>query len=123
MSPTPVDHPETRLIHPIVNVKETLPFQDPQRYEAQRCHSEMSPVTYLLPKPAFHPVNKSDSLEGVLSLLTRQSNDQSVRREPVVLIEDPRPIVDNLLPLVRTVGLYFQRHVFSNEFAGSCLKV
>src|SRR3989475_2948942 len=63
----------------------------------------------------LHPINQTDSLNRVLRRLPGQPNDDRVSREPVVLVENPRPIIDHILPLVRAERLHLQRHVLLDQ--------
>src|SRR5439155_26396683 len=63
-----------------------------------------------------------DSLHRILRRLTRQPDDDRVGREPVVLVEYPRPVIDHLLPSVRAERIHLQRHVLFDQLTRTRLK-
>src|SRR5205807_9288505 len=115
VSPATVDDPEACLIDLVVNIVEAALLQHPQRDEAERGHCEVCFDTDLLLQPMLHPIYKTDSLNRILRSLTRQPDDDRVGREPVVLVEYPRPVIDHILPLIRTERLHLQRHVLLDQ--------
>src|SRR2546422_2355551 len=70
----------------------------------------------------LHAIYQPDSLNRILRSLSRQPDDDRVGWEPVVLVEDPCPVIDDVLPLVRAERLHLQRHVLLDEFARSRLE-
>src|SRR5207237_1054488 len=70
----------------------------------------------------LHPIYQTDSLHRILRRLPRQPDDDRVSREPVVLVEYPRTIVDDILPLVRAERLHLQRHVLLNQLTRTRLQ-
>src|SRR5207245_4131675 len=115
MPPATVYDPESCLIHLIVNIVESALLQDPQWDEAERSHCEVCFDTDFLLQPVLHPIYETDSLHRILGRLPRQPNDDGVGREPVVLVENPSPVVDHILPLVRAERLHLQRHVLLDQ--------
>src|SRR5882762_4450757 len=111
MSPASVNDPEPRLINRFINIEEALVLQDAQRDKTERCYCEVCSVSDLFPEPMLHLVDQPDRLDRIISRLPRQSYDNRVSWEPVVLVENSRPVVDDLLPLARAEGFHLQRHV------------
>src|SRR5437762_13986927 len=70
----------------------------------------------------LHPIYKTDSLNRILRSLTRQPDDDRIGWEPVVLVENPRPVIDHILPLVRAERLHLQRHVLFDQLTRTRLK-
>src|SRR5690348_9297329 len=70
----------------------------------------------------LHPVDQAHSLNRVLGSLTGQSDDYRVGWEPIVLVEYPSPVVDDILPLVRSERLHLQRHVLFDQLTRPSLK-
>src|SRR5436309_8175286 len=122
MSPASVDDPEPRLINCFIDIEESFVLQNSQRDKAERRDSEMGSVSNLFSEPMFHLVNQSDGLDRVVSGLSRQSYDEGVGWEPVVLVEDSRAVVNDLLPFARAERFHLQRHVFADQLSGTCLK-
>src|SRR5437667_4131415 len=120
--PAPVNDPETCLVDLVVNIVEAALLQHPQRDEAERGHREVCFDTDLLLQPMLHPIYKTDSLNRILRSLTRQPDDDRVSREPVVLVENPRPVIDHILPLVRAERLHLQGHVLLDQGTRTRLK-
>src|SRR5205823_8206355 len=111
----PIYDPEACLIDLVVNIVESTLLQHPQRDEAERGYCEVCFDTNLLLQPMLHPIYKTDSLHRVLRRLTRQPDDDRVGREPVVLVEYPRPVIDHILPFVRAERFHLQRHVLLDQ--------
>src|SRR5207245_4878036 len=65
---------------------------------------------------------QTNSLHRILRRLTRQPDDDRGSREPVVLVENPRPVIDHILPLVRAERLHLQWHVLLDQGTRTRLK-
>src|SRR2546422_3211581 len=115
MPPATVYDPEPCLIHLIINIVESALLQDPQWDEAERGHCEVCFDTDFLLQPVLHPIYETDSLHRVLRRLAGQPDYNGVGREPVVLVENPGPVVDHILPLVRAERLHLQRHILLDQ--------
>src|SRR5436309_16026046 len=122
MSPASVDDPEPRLINCFIDIEESFVLQNSQRDKAERRDSEMGSVSNLFSEPMVHLVDQSDGLDRVVSGLSRQSYDEGVGWEPVVLVEDSCAVVDDFLPFARAEGFHLQGHVFADELSGAGLK-
>src|SRR5947199_7219550 len=122
MSPASVDDPEPRLIYRFTNIEEALVLQNAQRDKAEGRHSEVCSVSNLFSQPVFHLIDQPDGLDRVISSLSRQSDNERVGWEPVVLVEDSRAVVDEFLPFARAEGFHLQRHVLSDQLSRACLK-
>src|SRR6266571_5838315 len=110
VSPASVDDPEPRLIYCFVDVEEALVLQNAQWDKAERRNSEVSSVSDLFSKSMFHLIDQPDRLNRIISSLSGQSDDERVCWEPVVLVEDSGPVVDDFLPFARTERFHLQRH-------------
>src|SRR5437867_12758840 len=88
MPPASIDHPEPRLVNLVIDIVEAALLQNPERNEAERSHSKVRHVTNLLVEPMLHPVDQTYGLHCVLRSLTRQPDNNRIRREPVVLVEN-----------------------------------
>src|SRR5205807_6513838 len=122
MSPASVDDPEPRLIYCFVDVEEALVLQNAQGDKAERRDGEVGPVSDLFSEPMLHSIDQPDGLDCIVSGLSRQSYDEGVGWEPVVLVEDSCSVVDDFLPFAGAEGFHLQRHVFADELGGACLK-
>src|SRR3989442_1496279 len=122
MSPASVDDPEPRFIYCFVDVEEALVLQNTQRDEAERRHSEVGSVSDLFSEPMLHQIDQPDGLNCIVGGLSRQPHDEGVGWEPIVLIEDTCPIVDDFLPFARAEGFHLQRHILADELSGAGLK-
>src|SRR5438132_7187048 len=122
VSPATVDDPEACLVDLVVNIVEAALLQHSQRDEAERGHCEVCFDTDLLLQPMLHPIYQTNSLHRILRRLTRQPDDDRVGREPVVLVENPRPVIDHILPLVRAERFHLQRHVLFDQLTRTRLK-
>src|SRR5438094_8282941 len=115
MSPASVDDPEPRLVYRFINIEESLVLQNSQRDKAEGRDGEVCSVSDLFSEPVFHLVDQSDGLDRVVSGLSRQSYDEGVGWEPVVLVEDSRAVVNDLLPFSRAERCELQVHVLADH--------
>src|SRR5713226_3958143 len=121
MSPASVDYPEPRLIYCLVDVEEGLVLQNTQRDKAEGRDGEVCSVSDLFSESMFHLIDQPDGLDRVVSGLSRQSYDEGVGWEPVVLVEDSCAVVDDFLPFAGAERFHLQGHIFADQFSGACL--
>src|SRR5207247_10330276 len=94
----------------------------PPADEAETRDCEVWFDTDLLLPPGLDPIYETASLHRILGRLPRQPNDDGVGREPVVLVENPSPVIDHILPLIRTERLHLQRHVLLDQLTRTRLQ-